>query len=135
MSKYFEALSGWYNLMYPEDWQFEVDLDGRYNFYNPNMGIGVLKISSFSANDDGSLIEDELKSQCSTDLSTEKNDDRVYFSCESKDKQHNLHFWITEKEHVKVFCTYTVDKFMINENAARDELSEVGKILGSLQFS
>lgn len=135
MSKHFEALSGWYNLLYPEDWQFEIDLEGRYNFYNPNMGIGVLKISSFSASDNERIIQEELKDQCISSKPVPKPEDSVYFTGESKDKQHDLHFWITEKNQIKVFCTYTVDKFMVNENAAKEEFSEVGKILGSLQFS
>ncbi len=135
MSKHFEALSGWYKLMYPEDWQFEVDPEGRYNFYNPNMGIGVLKISSFVASDEERILETDLKEQCTPPPTEKSLENSVYFAKESKDKQCDLHFWITEWKQIKLFCTYTVDKFMANDSAAREELHTVSDILSTVRFN
>lgn len=134
MKKSFSALSGWYQLNYPSSWQFEIDEQGRYNFYNPTMGLGVLKISSINATDGGRIIGKDIIEDADKINVTVKNNNTIYFQKDSTDKQSDLHFWITEKDNVKVFCTYTLDKFLKSETGVEQEFKEINDILESLEF-
>lgn len=135
MEKNFSALSGWYQLNYPSDWQFEIDCEGRYNFYNPNLGLGVLKISSYSTTDDSKLFDPVQEVDTTCESFFEKKNGMTYFQSETGDKQAKLHFWITEKNQVKIFCTYTIDKFLLSEEEnVKNEMTKVNEIMNSLEF-
>ena len=132
---------GWYRLLYPDHWTFEVEDDKNAMFFDPESGVGTLRITAIRAEGPGSfraadeIVEAQGRKHNGAWVSLAKTR-AVYYVDESTEVGQRVvsHHWILGKGQLILACTLALPGATSSPNKAEEELNLALKVIESVVF-
>lgn len=139
--KEYKSPRGWYRLSYPDHWTFAVEDDKNAMFFEPETGVGTLRITAIRAEGPGSfraadeIVEAHGRQHNGAWVSL-ANTRAVYYVDESAEDRERVvsHHWILGKGPVILACMLALPGTPTSPNKALQELNLATRVIESVVF-